>query len=173
MLKFKPQKLLLAVSVPGLLLALVAAGLLFSSGETTTEKKAAPDFSLQLLDGGTFQLSAYKGDPVMINFFASWCHPCRQEIPSLVAVRTEYKPKGVHFLAIAIDDTEKDVKAIIKELGFTFPAGLDTTGEIKDAYGIYGLPTTFFIDKKGVISYSHAGSATKELLRHELDKLLL
>jgi len=109
----------------------------------------------------------------MINFFASWCHPCRQEIPGLVTVRSEYKPKGIHFLAIAIDDTEKDVNALIAKLGFTFPIGLDTTGKIKDAYGVYGLPTTYFIDKKGFISYSHAGSATKELLRHELDKILL
>ncbi|MDQ6982879.1 MAG: TlpA disulfide reductase family protein [Mariprofundus sp.] len=172
-MKFKPYKLLLAISVPGLLLALVAAGLIFSSGEKVTTQKLAPDFSLDLLDGGKFQLSAYKGTPVTINFFASWCHPCRQEIPSLVAVRSEYKPKGVHFLAIAIDDTAKDVNALIAKLGFTFPAGLDTTGKIKDDYGVYGLPTTFFIDKKGMISYSHAGSATKELLRHELDKLLL
>lgn len=159
--------------MPGLLLALVAAGMIFSSGEKVSAPKTAPNFSLQLLDGGTFQLSAYIGTPVMINFFASWCHPCRQEIPSLVAVRTEYKPKGVHFLAIAIDDTEKDVNALIKKLGFTYPAGLDTTGKIKDDYGVYGLPTTFFIDKKGMISYAHAGSATKELLRHELDKILL
>ncbi len=172
-MKLKPNKLLLAVSVPGLLLALVAAGLIFSSGEKVITKNPAPDFSLQLLDGGTFKLSAYKGTPVMINFFASWCHPCRKEIPSLVAIRTEYKPKGVHFLAIAIDDTEKDVNALVAKLGFTFPIGLDITGKIKDDYGVYGLPTTFFIDKKGFISYSHAGSATKELLRHELDKLLL
>jgi len=172
-LKFKPYKLLLAVSVPGLLLALVAAGLLFSSGDTVPEKKAAADFSLELLDSGTFQLSDYKGSPVMINFFASWCHPCREEIPALVSIRNEYKPKGVVFLGIAIDDTEKDVKKFIAQLGFTFPIGLDKTGKIKDAFGVYGLPTTFFIDKEGLINYFHPGGVTKDLLRHELDKLLL
>jgi len=172
-LRFKPYKLLLAVSVPGLLLALVAAGLLFSSGDAVTEKKVAADFSLELLDSGTFRLSDHKGSPVMINFFASWCHPCREEIPALVAIRNEYKPKGVFFLGIAIDDTEKDVKKFIKQLGFTFPIGLDKTGKIKDAFGVYGLPTTFFIDKKGLINYFHPGGVTKDLLRYELDKLLL
>ena len=173
MLKLKPYKLLLAVSVPGLLLALVAAGLLFSSGDALPEKKSAPDFSLELLDGGTFQLGDHKGKPVMVNFFASWCHPCRLESPALVSIRNEYESKGVTFLAIAIDDTKEDMKKFIEELSFTFPAGLDKTGEIKDAFGVYGLPTTYFIDREGVINYSHPGSATKDLLRHELDKLLL
>lgn len=75
-------------------------------------------------------------------------------------------------MAIAIDDTEKDVKKFIEELGFTLPVALDKTGEVKDAFGVYGLPTTYFIDREGAINYRHPGSATKELLRHELDKLL-
>ncbi|MDX8411140.1 MAG: TlpA disulfide reductase family protein [Mariprofundaceae bacterium] len=169
---FKPYKLLLAVSVPGLLLALVAAGLLFTSGDEIPEKKPAPKFTLELLDGGEFQMSSHKGKPVMLNFFASWCHPCRVESPELVSVRGEYEAKGVSFLAIAIDDTEEDVKKFIEKLGFSFPIGIDKTGEIKDAFGVYGLPTTYFIGKKGLINYTHSGSATKELLRHELDKLL-
>ncbi|MFQ5581044.1 MAG: TlpA family protein disulfide reductase [Mariprofundaceae bacterium] len=171
-MKSKYYKLLLAVSVPGLLLALVAAGLLLTSEDAIPKKEPAPDFSLELLDGGQFKLSDYKGKPVMINFFASWCHPCREESPSLVSVRNEYEPKGVTFLAIAIDDTKEDVKKFIDRLGFDFPAGLDKTGEIKDAFGVYGLPTTYFIDKKSNINYTHPGSVTKALLRHELDKLL-
>lgn len=172
-LKSKYYKLLLAVSVPGLVVALVAAGLLFSNGDALPEKKPAPDFSLQLLDGGKFQMGDYNGKPIMINFFASWCHPCRMESPALVTVRGEYEPKGIVFLAIAIDDTEEDVKKFIDELGFVFPIGLDKTGEIKDAFGVYGLPTTYFINRDGTINYTHPGSATKDLLRHELDKLLL
>jgi thiol-disulfide isomerase/thioredoxin len=82
-LKSKYYKLLLAVSVPGLVVALVTAGLLFSSGDALPEKKSTPDFSLQLLDGGKFQLGDYNGKPIMINFFASWCHPCRIESPAL------------------------------------------------------------------------------------------
>lgn len=159
--------------MPGLVIALAVAGLLFSSGDTTPDKKPAPDFLLELLDGGKFQMSALKGKPVMINFFASWCHPCREESPALISIRSEYEPKGVTFLAIAIDDTEEDVKKFIERLSFTLPAGLDKTGEIKDAFGVYGLPTTYFIDRNGIINYTHPGSATKDLLRHELDKLLL
>ena len=75
-------------------------------------------------------------------------------------------------MGIAVDDTEKKAKEFLKKSGLTIPAGLDRTGKIKDTYGIYGMPTTFFIDKNGKISYFHAGVVTEELLRHEIDKLL-
>ena len=76
------------------------------------------------------------------------------------------------FLAGAIDDTEKDVNNFIERLGFTFPAGHDKTGAIKEAYGVYGLPTSFFISKESTINYFHPGGVSEALLRHELDKLL-
>jgi thiol-disulfide isomerase/thioredoxin len=163
---------MLGLSVAGLLFAFVVAGVLFTEKDTRPENKAAPNFSLELLDGGNFHLSDHKGKPVMINFFASWCLPCREEIPALVKIQHEYQPKGIFFLAIAVDDTEKDVTKFIERLGFTFPAGLDKTGKLKEAFGVYGLPTSFFINKDATINYFHPGSVTTGLLRHELDKLL-
>ncbi len=136
------------------------------------EKEAAPDFSLELFDGGTFQLSDMKGKAVVINFFASWCVSCGEETPTIERIAQKYTKKGVVFLAIAVDDTEKKARAFIKKVGLNIPAGLDRTGEIKEAYGLYGMPTTFFIDKQGMVSYFHAGVVTARLLEHEIEKLL-
>ena len=143
--------------------------------DTTAQKTAmetAPDFSIALFDGGNFQLSDHKGKAVVINFFASWCVSCGKETPVIEKIAHKYSSQAVVFLAIAVDDTEKKAKAFMQKTGLTIPAGLDRTGKIKDAYGLYGMPTTFFIDKNGKISYLHAGVATEELLTHEIDKLL-
>ena len=167
-----PSKLLLSISAAGLLLAMVVAGLLLDEGVAPAGKKAAPDFSLDILDGGRYSLSEQKGRPVMINFFASWCMPCREEVPALVKIQKEYEAKGVSFVAIAVDDTEKEVREFVSRLGFSFPICQDETGKVKEAFGVYGLPTTFFIDKQGMINYYHPGSVNEVLLRHELDQLL-
>jgi len=168
----KSYKLLLILCVAGLLLAGVAATVLLTGKDTRPENKAAPDLSLTLLDGSNFQLSDYKGRPVMINFFASWCLPCREEIPALIKIHNTYRKKGVTFVAIAIDDSRKEVNKLIAKTGFNFPIGLDETGKIKEAFGVYGLPTSFFIRKDSTISYSHPGGVNEALLRHELDKIL-
>ncbi len=153
---------------------LIAALLLIQGcgGEAPPEKESAPDFILTLFDGDTFQLSSHKGKPVLINFLASWCIPCRKEIPALNQVYREYGPKNVTFMGIAIDDTEENAKGFVEKFELGFPSGIDKTGEIKEAYGLYGVPTTLFIDSKGIINYLHPGGVTEILLKHELDKLL-
>ncbi len=155
--------------------ALFIAGLLFiqgCSGEVAGGQEAAPDFSIDLFDGGRFQLSAHRGKAVVINFFASWCVSCGKETPILEKVAREYDPTRVTFLGIAVDDTEKKAKQFMRKIGLTIPAGLDRTGEIKEAFGLYGMPTTFFIDGNGMVSYFHAGVVTEQLMKHELSKLL-
>lgn len=159
------------------LFMLLMGSLLLLSGcnDHTAAPKApteAPDFRISLFEGGDFQLSAQKGKVVVINFFASWCVSCGEETPIIETVSRQYTPDKVTFLAIAVDDTEKKAKEFMKKTGLTIPAGLDKTGKIKDDYGLYGMPTTFFIDKNGKISYLHAGIVTQELLKNEIDKLL-
>ena len=160
------------------LLALLVTALLLVQGcseDTTTENaalEAAPEFSLKLFSGENFRLSDQKGKPVVINFFASWCDSCGKEMPVIQQVSHEYPPDTVAFLGIAVDDTEKKAKAFMRKVGLGIPAGLDRTGEIKDAFRLYGMPTTFFIDKAGMVSYFHPGIVTEKLMRHELDKLL-
>ena len=181
MLNTKTYKLLIVFAIAGLVLALAAAGFLLTLGDAKNEfssksapekKELAPNFTLSTIDGKEFRLSEYKGRPVLINFFASWCLPCREEMPTLEKIVHEYGPKGVVFLGVAVDDTETKMKDFIARYGVTFPVGLDKTAAIQKSFGIYGIPTTYFIDKQGVINYSHSGSVTEELLQHELDKLL-
>ena len=181
MLSAKSYKLLIVLAIAGLVLALAAAGFLITQGMKPNEaaakaplekKELAPAFALELMDGNKFDLNGHKGKPILINFFASWCLPCREEMPVLQKIVHEYQPKGVIFLGVAVDDTEKKMKEFIARYGVTFPVGLDKTAEIQKSFGLYGIPTTYFIDKKGVINYFHSGTVTEELLRHELDKLL-
>ena len=169
MLKFKSCSFVLALLLSSLLLVQGC------SEDTTAQKTAmetAPDFEMALFDGGNFRLSEHRGKVIVINFFASWCVSCGEETPLIEKAAHEYSPQSVMFLAIAVDDTEKKAKAFMQKMGLTIPAGLDKTGKIKDAYGLYGMPTTFFIDKSGKISYLHAGVVTEELLKHEINKLL-
>ena len=163
------------------MIALAAAVLLLAQGDRINgmfskppaeKKEPAPDFTLALLDGKKFHLGDHKGKPVMINFFASWCLPCREEMPVIEKIVQEYGPRGVVFLGVAVDDTEKKMQDFVARYGVTFPVGLDKTSEIQKAFGLYGIPTTYFIDKQGVINYFHSGTVTEELLQHELNKLL-
>jgi peroxiredoxin len=170
MLKTKHQSILPALLISALLLLQACSSEQQSIEGLTNE--AAPDFNVELFDGGNFQLSEQKGKVVMINFFASWCVSCGEEVHHIQQAFEVYKKEQVAFLGVAVDDTEKKAKAFMKKNGLTIPAGLDRTGQIKELYGLYGMPTTFFIDKKGIVSYFHAGVVTKDLITHEIDKLL-
>ena len=141
------------------------------SDEIEIEKEIAPDFTLELFGGETFSLSEHKGRPVVINFFASWCIPCKAEAPSFDKVYREYKTKDVAFLGVAIQDTKIKAMELVKEVGITFPAGLDEDGKIKESFGVFGIPVTYFIDRNGKINYTHAGMMTEDLIRYELEKI--
>ena len=143
-----------------------------TSNATGTPHEVAPDFKLSLLDGGHFNLSDHKGKPVVVNFFASWCVPCGAESPVLDKIYRDYRSKGVSFVGVAVNDTESKARKFIERYGLSFPAGLDDTGDIKDAFGVYGMPTTYFIDGNGMISYLHPGGVTERLMQHEIDKML-
>ncbi|MCP4315423.1 MAG: TlpA family protein disulfide reductase [Hyphomicrobiales bacterium] len=136
-------------------------------------KSLAPDFTLTRFDnGGSFRLSDHKGNPVVINFFASWCTTCGVEVSDLEKVYQEFAGRNVMFVGVGVDDTETKALQYMKKYGITYPTGLDVTGTIKKDYGIRGLPFTFFVDRKGFITYIHAGAVNEPLLKYELDKLL-
>ncbi len=140
--------------------------------EKASEPEFASDFTLQLFDGRTFTLSKHKGEVVIINFFASWCIPCRAEAPALEMVHREYFEKKVIFLSIAVKDTASAAKGFVKKFGLSFPTGLDANEMIRKSFRVYGLPTTLFIDGNGLITYTHSGAVTEELIKYELDKIL-
>lgn len=154
-----------------LLLATLTLSGCFGENQPANEKRVAPDFTLPLFNGGEFKLKQHLGNPIIINFFASWCIPCGEEAPMLEEAYQELSKKGVVFVGVAGQDTQTKAEEFVKKHGMTFPTGLDATGKILEAYGVYGMPTTFFIDRKGVISDLHIGSITRELIRYELEKI--
>lgn len=135
--------------------------------------RPAPDFTLTLLDGKELRLRDLKGRPVVVNFWASWCYPsCWNEAPRLEAAWQRYKDQGVVMVGIIYQDTEENAKDFIDKHGKTYPNGLDIKSRIAIAYGVYGIPETFFIDRDGKIGHKHIGEISVEILTAETEALL-
>ena len=134
--------------------------------------KAAPDFSLPSLAGETVALSNYKGQVVLINLWATWCPPCKAEMPTLNAYYQANKDKG--FVVLAVNDQEDaiTVNNFIEANGFGFPVLLDTQSRVLDTYNVRALPTTFVIDRNGVIQYVHMGEISQQQLEEIVGPLL-
>jgi len=117
------------------------------------EKSAAPDVSVvSLANGSTLKLSDLKGKVVLLNFWATWCPPCREEIPSMVKLNSVMTGKPFQMVAISVDEGGKQaVESFFKESGFSLPAYLDESGTSAKIYGVTGVPESFVIDKQGII----------------------
>jgi peroxiredoxin len=111
----------------------------------------AEDFSLPLSGGGARTLSGLKGKVVFLNFWATWCPPCREEMPSMETLYRRLKDAGLEFLAVDIQEKPKQVEAFIRENSLSFPVALDESGRISGIYGIRSIPATFIIDRDGSI----------------------
>lgn len=135
-----------------LLLAVLGATGCAKKEAPAVEGGLAPDFTLNDLAGRPVQLSSLKGKVVLLNFWATWCPPCREEVPSMVRLNQAMQGKPFQMLAVSIDEGGKGaVEAFFKKGGAALPALLDTDGKIARLYGTTGVPETFVIDGKGVI----------------------
>jgi len=135
---------------------------------------SAPAISLDLLGGGKTTLASLLGRPVLINFWATWCAPCRQEMPELAATWQAQRASGLEVLAVNLTDQErpKDVEAFVTELALPFPVLLDKRGRIRERYSLTTLPTTYFVDTLGVVRGMHPGPLTKGALEKGLTLIL-
>lgn len=132
----------------------------------------SPDFRLSLLDGETVSLKSLRGQIAVVNFWATWCPSCVDEMPDLQAVWEAYRGQGVTFLGVAYQDNETTVRSAIVQFGTTYPVGLDTGDRIAKQYGITGIPETFIVAPDGRIAYVHVGPITAAALSAQLDALL-
>jgi peroxiredoxin len=132
-----------------------------SSGSAPRVGTSAPDFTLLNLDGESVSLSDFRGRPVLINFWASWCGPCKVEMPAIQAVYEQHQEEGFVVLAVAVDDSTENARRFIDEHGLTFQALMDD-GSVASAYRVFGLPASFFVGADGKIAAVHTGALTEE-----------
>lgn len=166
------------------ILSLGFVWMLFSRAapETTTEGFipspfigfSAPDFTLPNSMQEEVTLSDLRGKPILVNFWASWCLPCRTEMPAIQEIYQEYAPQGLSVLAINAtnQDEYSAVKSFINQNGLTFPILFDENGQVSASYRIQSLPTTFFIDQDGVIQDIAVGGMSETFLRIKIEELI-
>ncbi len=130
------------------------------------------DFTLKDINGATHKISDYKGRPVLINAWATWCPPCRGEMPDLHALYLKYKATRFELLAINSGESQTAAASFIKEMGFTFPTLIDPNKTVLDGLGINGLPTSILVGRDGTVKYIHVGGLTPEMIAAQIEPLL-
>ena len=146
-----------------------------STSPSPCEGFLAPDFTLDTLDGTKVTLSKLRGKIVLINLWATWCPPCRAEMPALENAYKQYKDSGVVVLGLNVtnQDSEKDIPPFVDEFGLTFPILLDRDGSVSALYQLKGLPTTYFVNREGIIRTVVVGGPMNEtFIRSKIEALL-
>ena len=170
-----PTRFISILIVAGLAVALF---MFLRSGNSTSHLKAkvdrqpVHDFTVSTLAGKQWQLSAHKGQVVLINVFATWCPPCNAEMPNLVKLSTEYAAKGVETMALSVDEGGPDlVKKFVDKYQIPFPVAMaDTNNPVTS--GVTGIPVTILIDREGKSASMYVGMISEDAVRHDFDSLL-
>jgi peroxiredoxin len=147
-------RVLLVCGLTGILLC----GCSRQDSDVESSAGAAPEFALKDVDGTVYRLSDFRGNVVILNFFATWCGPCRQEIPDLVKLYQGFAEHGLRIIGVSMDEGGADVlKPFIRQYNMTYPVVLATRQMVLDYGGVQGIPNTFLIDRKGLISENFMG----------------
>jgi cytochrome c biogenesis protein CcmG/thiol:disulfide interchange protein DsbE len=166
------RRVIITLLIIGPLLALLAYGFSRDSHYIVSPLLAKPatPFTLSLFNGRKLTLEDLRGKAVFLNFWASWCVPCRDEARELEAAWQKVKDKNMVFLGVAVQDTDKDALEFLKEFKVTYPNGKDETAKIAVDYGTWGIPESFFIDPQGRITYKHVGGILAALVVSKLEE---
>ena len=161
-------KVVLLITLTGVLLV---TGCSEPSGARVGEP--APDFQLENLAGQSISISDLQGKPVLLNFWATWCSPCRAEMPYLQQIYEEWSDKGLVLLAIDIGEGPSQIKEFLEANNLSLPVLLDSDKSVAQKYNIWGIPTTFFIDKDGIIQVKIIGAfPNKTAIEKNLNKIM-
>jgi peroxiredoxin len=160
------------------MLIVVAAGFYIAehrrAGTTPTlqQHSVAPDFSLPALDGQSLQLSAYRGKVVLLDFWATWCDPCREETPHLVELQNKYRDQGLQIIGVSMDDGPEPVREFYQRFHMNYPVVMGNA-KIGELYGgVLGLPIAFVIGRDGRIYAKHIGATEASVFDEDVKKLL-
>jgi len=138
----------------------------------TSQRLLSPDFILPNIAGGSLQLSTYRGRVVLLDFWATWCEPCREEIPRFVELQDKYRDQGLQIIGVSMDDDSEPVRVFYKQFKMNYPVAMGNakTGELYG--GILGLPIAFLIDPEGRARTRHDGAINIGTVEAEIQKLL-
>ena len=140
--------------------------------EAPTQGAEMPDFTLETVDGETVSLSDYRGQPIVLNFWATWCTPCREEMPLLQETYEAHADAGLVVLGVNVRETPEAVERFLEEVGVDFPVVLDPDSAVVNRYLVTSLPLTFFIDREGRLRTLVVGGMSKKVLDEHLSKIL-
>lgn len=143
-----------------------------SSRSSNSSGSAAPEAGFEMFDGSSATLADYRGSPLVVNFWASWCPPCVAEMPEFEEVHRAMGDRVV-FLGMNTQDTPQDAARIVERTGVTYDLARDPGGEMFRAFEVLGMPSTFFISPEGRVVDRHTGALTKELLQQKIEESLL
>ena len=153
-----------------LLTSIVAIALSFASVAAIakpTSGEKSPDFTLKSRDGGNIKLSEQRGNIVLVNFWASWCGPCREELPAFEELYQEYQDMGVEILAVNVDDEAEKANVLLQDIEVSFPVLFDTSGEVSQLYDVSAMPTTVLVDRDGNVRLLHPGYRSGDEKKYE------
>lgn len=132
----------------------------------------APAFDLETLAGGRLSLAQLRGSPVVLNFWASWCLPCREEAPLLTAAAADYAARGLRVVGVVYQDSAQSARDFMAQYGQTYDGLLDPDGRTAIDYGVFGIPETYFIDAGGIVRSRQVGAVTAGDLRRQIEAIL-
>jgi cytochrome c biogenesis protein CcmG/thiol:disulfide interchange protein DsbE len=141
-------------------------------GQVDVDVNTAAPFTVELMDGGKLELAELRGKVVLVDFWASWCTPCRQEAPVLKQVYQEYADRPVEFVGVNIWDRREDANQYARDFAVPYPNGVDESGAVAIDYGVRGIPEKFFIGRDGLVRRKFIGPMQADALRDVLNELL-
>ena len=160
--------------MPRVLIVVMLAAITTGGATGAAEVRAAPDVSLQTEQGAPVRLSTFKGKIVLVDFWASWCVPCKTSFPALDVLYREFEPRGLVVLAVNLDERRKDADGFLSAHPHTMPVLFDPNGGAPTAFGVKGMPTSFLIDRAGIVRFTHMGytATIGQQYRREIDQLI-